>query len=328
MTRITVVGSLNMDMVALSPRLPGVGETLTGTQFLSEPGGKGANQAYAAALLKGDVRMLGQVGEDELGRSLRAKLMTIGCDVTAVRQVEGSSGVALILVAQSGENMIVVVPGANGSYSPEQLELDTPLLIDARFLLLQLEIPMSTVVAAAHLGWHNGAQVILDPAPAPEVIPTQLLRTVHVITPNESEAAHLVGRTATHLSVEEARTIAQSLRASGPEAVIVKMGAHGCLLCDGDGTAHIVAPMVSPIDTTAAGDVFNGAFAVASSEGASRVDACRFAVKAASLSVLKLGAQRSMPTRMDVDNARDLPTATPVTPLLSCQKEDDLRRTS
>jgi ribokinase len=291
-----------MDIVAVASRLPHVGETLTGAQLLHEPGGKGANQAYAAATLGGDVAILGCVGSDDYGARLRANLEAVGCDVAALRTTEGSSGAAVILVAKSGDNCIVVVPGANYRYAPEDARADSRTLVGAQFALLQLETPMETVVAAAHAAKTLGARVILDPAPAPGVLPSELLRNVDVLTPNETEAAQLVGKAAGALSQEEARSIAQTLRESGPRTVILKLGAQGCLMVDGEETILIPTPRVEAVDTTAAGDVFNAALAVACSEGATLIEACRFAVNAAALSVTRFGAQRSVPSRMELDS--------------------------
>jgi ribokinase len=300
MAKIVVIGSLNMDIVAVTPRLPLAGETILGIQYLNEPGGKGANQAYAASKLGGDVAMLGRVGTDDHGKQMRANLETMGCDVGGLQTIEGNSGVAVIFVAQSGQNSIVVVPGANQRYLPSDLQADAHSLTGAHFVLLQLETPMETVVAAAQVAKSLGARVILDPAPAPRRLPSELLRNVDIITPNETEAALLVGASVTTLSPEEARDIARQLQSSGPKIVIIKLGAQGCLLMEGEVVTAIPAPLVEAVDTTAAGDVFNAALAVACSEGASLLEACRFATCAAALSVTRLGAQRSMPSRAEV----------------------------
>ncbi len=300
MAKIVVIGSLNMDLVAVVPRLPVAGETVFGGRFLNEPGGKGANQAFAAARLGGSVAMLGRVGTDTHGERMRSNLEAVGCDVSAVKAVEGSSGVAVILVEASGQNSIVVIPGANARYLPADLQQDVHHLEGARFVLFQLETPLETVIAAALAAKRHQACVILDPAPAPTSLPQELLRSIDILTPNETEAARLVQVPPTHLTTDEARVIAKQLQATGPKAVIIKLGAQGCMLAEGDVTTLVPAPKVEAVDTTAAGDVFNAALAVACSEGASLVDGCRFAVRAAAVSVTRLGAQRGMPSRADV----------------------------
>jgi ribokinase len=301
MAKIVVVGSLNMDIVAVASRLPIAGETLIGSRYLNVPGGKGANQAYAASKLGGDVAMLGRVGTDDHGRKMRANLQAVGCDVENLKAVEGNSGVAVIFVAESGENSIVVVPGANHRYLRSDFQADVRSLAGAHFVLLQLEIPMETVVAAAQAAKSSGARVILDPAPAPESLPLELLRNVDILTPNETEAVQLVGASVRHVSRNEARDIARLLQNSGPKTVIIKLGAQGCLLADSDVVTVIPAPVVDAVDATAAGDVFNAALAVACLEGATLIEACRFAVHAAALSVTRFGAQQSVPSRAETD---------------------------
>lgn len=303
MAAIIVVGSLNMDIAARGPRLPHPGETLLGSHYHSAPGGKGANQAYAAARLggAGSTAMLGRVGDDDLGRQMRAHLAAVGCAVEGVRVSPGPSGVALILIAESGENSIVVVAGANGRFSAADVAADAALLRGARFALLQLEIPLPSTLAAASAARAAGAQVILDPAPAPAHLPDELFKFVDVLTPNETEASLLVGRAPGDVSVDDARSIAGELHARGVRQVIIKLGVKGCLLLEGGTATHVPAPLVRAVDTTGAGDIFNAAFAVASAEGASRVDACQFAVHAAALSVTRLGCQASVPTRAELD---------------------------
>ncbi|HWG72221.1 MAG TPA: ribokinase [Steroidobacteraceae bacterium] len=300
MANIVVIGSLNMDLIAVAPRLPIPGETLTGLRYLNEPGGKGANQAYAAAKLGGDVAMFGRVGADDYGERMRANLSEVGCNIAAVRAIDESSGVAMIFVAESGENSIVVVPGANLRYLPSDFQADAPSLAGAGLVLLQLETPLETVSAAAQEAHRRGARVILDPAPAPPKSSPALLRYVDILTPNEAEAAQLVNGSPAQLNLEEARAVSGTLRAMGARTVIIKLGAQGCLLAEGETAILIPAPKVNVVDTTGAGDVFNAALAVASSEGASLVEACRFAVRAAALSVTRLGAQRSVPSRAEL----------------------------
>lgn len=303
MAAIVVLGSLNMDIAALGPRLPQPGETLLGSHFHTAPGGKGANQAYAAAKLggAGSTAMLGRVGEDDFGRRMIANLVSAGCGVEGVRSLSGPSGVALILIAESGENCIVVVSGANDHFTAADITADAQLLRGARFALLQLEVPLATTLAAATAARAAGLQVILDPAPAPEHLPAELLKFADVLTPNESEASLLVGRKPGDVSVDEARAIAGELQSRGVRQVIIKLGAKGCLLLEAGTATHVPAPLVKAVDTTGAGDIFNAAFAVACAEGATRVDACQFAVHAAALSVTRMGCQASVPTRAELD---------------------------
>jgi ribokinase len=282
MAKIVVVGSLNMDVVAVAPRIPVAGETIIGSKFFTSPGGKGANQAYSAAKLVGSVAMVGRVGEDEFGRQMRKNLAGVGCAIDDVKVVPGASGVALIAVAESGENCIVVVPGANHLLGPADID---NVFDGCAVALLQLETPMETVIAAARLAKQRNARVILDPAPAPKSgLPRELLESVDILTPNETEAAML----------------ADALEAQSPRTIVLKLGERGCELRSGGKSIFIPAIRVNAVDTTAAGDVFNAALAVALSEGAELEAACRFAVKAAAVSVTRLGAQSSAPARDEV----------------------------
>jgi ribokinase len=301
MSSIVVIGSLNMDLVAVAPHLPLAGQTLIGSRFWDAPGGKGGNQAYAAAKLGADVSMLGRVGSDSFGARMRSNLESVGCDTRGLTTLDGASGVALISLADTGQNSIIVVSGANDRYTPVDVEADRHLLNHARLVLLQLENPLDTVAAGARMARQVGARVILDPAPAPASLPIPLLQTVDILTPNETEATQLTGSASTALSLEDATTIAKKLRSMGPATIIIKLGAQGCLLFHRDTVTAIAAPVVQVIDTTAAGDEFNGALAVALVEGASTIEACRFAVHAAALSVTRLGSQASMPSRQEFD---------------------------
>lgn len=284
-----------MDLVAVTPRIPVAGETIIGKDFFTVPGGKGANQAYAAAKLGGQTAMLGRVGSDDFGRAMRQNLAGVGCDVSKVLEVPGPSGVALIFVSEAGENSIVVAPGANQKLTPADIAFESSIL------LLQLETPLETVIAAAQYAKQRGVTVILDPAPAPAAgLPPELLQSVDILTPNETEAAMLSGKPPGPLTAEAAGQIARTLQAKGVSTVIVKLGEQGCLLATGETQQLIPAPKVKAVDTTAAGDVFNAALAVALSEGKDLPAACAFAAKAGSVSVTRMGAQSSAPSRDEV----------------------------
>jgi ribokinase len=298
---IVVVGSLNMDLVGCAPRIPVPSETISGHTFFDAPGGKGANQAYAAARLGGRVAMVGCVGDDDFGRRMRANLESVGCDISQVRVVAGSpSGIALIFVADNGENSIMVLAGANRHLSPADVERASNSWHRGATILLQLETPLPAVAAAAHNARQKGCKVVLDPAPA-QKLEDELLRAADILTPNEIEAAILAGMKPARLSVDKAAELARELRVHDSQAVVVKLGEQGCVLIDRSGSNHLPAPRVAAVDTTAAGDVFNGALAVALAEGASLERACEFANRAAAVSVTRRGAQPSAPTRSEVD---------------------------
>jgi ribokinase len=245
--------------------------------------------------------MLGRVGTDDHGKTMRANLETIGCNVAQIRAIEGNSGVAMIFVTESGQNSIVVVPGANRHYLPSDFHADAHCLDGTRYVLLQLETPLETVIAAAQEAKRVGAQVILYPAPAPPTLSPELLRHVDILTPNEAEATQLVSGSPAQLTLDQARAICAQLRRMGAQTIILKLGSQGCLLAERETTTHIPAPRVNVVDTTGAGDIFNAALAVSSSEGASLTEACQFAVRAAALSVTRLGAQKSAPSRAELN---------------------------
>lgn len=301
MGRILVVGSLNMDLVGCSPRIPVVGETLIGTRFLEEPGGKGANQAYAIARLGGRVAMLGRVGDDVYGEKMRQSLHSAGCAVQGVGTVPNcTSGIALIFVSSQGENSIVVIPGANDRFTPEDVHCAAGCFEGVAYVLLQLENPLPTVIAAARRARKAGAKVILDPAPA-RPLPEELWGLVDIITPNETEALILVNRQPRRLNEEDAMPIGVQLTEKGVHTAIIKLADQGCLLVSGGETSHVPAPRVHAVDTTAAGDVFNAGLAVALSEGERLPDSCLFANRCAALSVTRVGAQAGAPTRAELD---------------------------
>lgn len=302
---ITVVGSLNADLVVSVRRFPAPGETVAGQGFTVFPGGKGANQAFAAArLCAGDmpVRMIGRVGDDAYGGWLRRSLAEGGVDVSQVVPMVGEpTGLALIAVDAAGQNQIVVVPGANGTFVPGALSGAHDAVAGAAVVLLQLEIPLPTVQTAARVAREGGATVILDPAPA-RTLADMLLRSVDYLTPNESELSVLTGGgPQANLRRGEAVARARQLIARGVRKVLVKMGRQGALLVTDTGEQLFPAFPVEAVDTTAAGDAFNGGFAFGLGRGMSEADAVRFAAATAAVCVTRAGAQPSMPTRASVE---------------------------
>lgn len=304
MTAIVVVGSLNMDFVVAVDRLPMPGETVLGRDFQMIPGGKGANQACAAAKLadnKAHVRMVGRVGYDVFADHLKASLSAAGVDVSAVHATKShATGVAMICVESGGQNSIVVASGANHALAASETEAMRPVFRGARYALFQLESPLDTVAAALKLAHEEGARTILDPAPA-QPLSSEMLAGVDILTPNEIEAALLLGLPLTRVSVSDAPALARSLRQRGPKAVVLKLGDQGCFYCDGKTELFSEACTVVARDTTAAGDTFNAALAVALSEDRAIADALRFANAAAAISVTRMGAQASVPARAEVD---------------------------
>lgn len=297
---IVIVGSLNMDFVVQMDKLPVRGETLSGWGFRMLPGGKGANQAYAVGRLGGLGKMVGRVGKDIFGQQLRSNLESAGVDTSGVLVSDReSTGVALILVEAGGQNQIVVVPGANGTLCPGDLEATTESFQEG-FLLLQLESPLETVEAAATLGQARGMVTVLDPAPARSLSST-LLNRIDIVTPNESEALVILGYRGSSISLEEAPEVAQCLLRLGPKHVILKLGDKGAWLAEDQRSRYFPACKVEAVDATAAGDTFNGALAVALAEGKSLEEAVSFANGAAAISVTRLGAQPSIPSRAEVE---------------------------
>jgi ribokinase len=295
---IVVVGSTNTDMVIKTDRFPQPGETLLGGEFFLNPGGKGANQAVAAARLGGKVTFLAKVGNDLFGQQSLQQFRREGINTDFIgTDPDRPSGVALITVDGKGENTIVVASGANGALSVQDVTKAAPAIILADILLLQLEIPMATVVEAARLAAEAGKKVILNPAPAAS-LPDELFPHLFLITPNRSEAEELTGVKIRETA--DAEKAAQKLRAKGVAHVVVTLGSDGALISDGSHSRHIPAPAVTAVDTTAAGDVFNGALAVALAEGLELEEAVVFASQAAAISVTRMGAQASAPYRREV----------------------------
>jgi ribokinase len=301
---IVVVGSINIDLVSVAEKIPAAGETLIGTAFQIHPGGKGANQAVAVARLGYPVRMIGRLGNDNFGSQLRANMQAVGVDCTAVAISEEPTGVATILVSSSGENCIVVTPGANARVSPADLEANLPIIRDAGIVLAQLEIPMETVECLAALCKREGVQLILDPAPARD-LPSEIFPHLAWITPNESEALFYARRSGTNCDATPPKEIALELLASGCRGVLLKLGSRGAFLATDQCAAMIPAIPVTPIDSTAAGDAFNGAFATGLMLGKSPRESAKFAAAVAAISVTRRGAQPSMPTMAEVERFND-----------------------
>ena len=300
MESVVVIGSLNMDLVARVPQLPQRGQTIAGLDFQMLPGGKGANQAFAVGRLGGQATMIGRVGDDQFGERLRSSLSSAGVDVTGVMSTPGeSTGVALILVEAGGQNQIVIAAGANGKLSPEDVHAELQRAA-GRYLLVQLESPLHTVESAAKQARLCGMSVILDPAPAMP-LSSSLLANIDVLTPNESEALVLLGESGADISLDQAPAVCARLLDLGPSCVILKMGERGAWLADRRQSTHFPAPRVEALDTTAAGDTFNGALVTALAEGRLLERAIRFANCAAALSVTRLGAQPSVPSRREAE---------------------------
>ncbi|MDX2019186.1 MAG: ribokinase [Deltaproteobacteria bacterium] len=307
MKHIAVVGSLNVDSVVGLARFPGPGETVVGRDHNLFPGGKGANQAFAAGrlLMNTDVhvRMLGQVGGDAHADWLRQNLAQVGVNTDGVLvDAAVSSGVAIIGIEDGGQNRIIVVPGANGTFNPQRFASVHALLDDAAFVLLQLEVPLETVHAAARKARACGAAVILDPAPA-TALPASLLGATDFVTPNESELRTLLNQAPSEapLTLSQAQAGAQALLQQGARNVLVKMGGQGAANWGEAGHFHWPAFDVNPVDTTAAGDAFNAGLAAALAQGQTLATAGRFACATAAMAVTRKGAQPAMPTRQEVE---------------------------
>jgi ribokinase len=300
--KIVVVGSSNTDMTIRLPHLPLPGETEIGGDFVMSAGGKGANQAVAAARAGGSVTFVARVGKDVFGTSAIAGFKKDAIDVAFVaRDAEAKSGVALIFVARSGENSIAVASGANAMLSAADVKRAAKAITQARILIMQLETPLATALAAASLARKAGVRVILNPAPAPaHPLPLALLRQISIVTPNETEAEKLTG-IAIETAADAARA-AERLLAKGVRTVIITLGSRGSFVATAEEKILVPAFRVRAVDTTGAGDVFNGALAVALGEGKTLLEAVRFASAAGAISITRLGAQPSAPSRAEIDS--------------------------
>ena len=296
---ITVLGSYNTDLIVSLERLPRPGETILGGQFQTAGGGKGANQAVAAARAGGQVRFIGRIGQDAFGDRAIAAFRNDGIDVSHVsRDARSPSGVALILVGQEGENSIAVASGANARLAVSHVRAARQAIETAAILLLQLETPLAANEAAVRIAARSGTRVILNPAPA-RPLSDALLRQVSILTPNESEAEMLTG--IRQKGIATAEKAALKLRRRGVQTVIVTLGARGALVASESGTTFVRGFEVEAVDTTAAGDTFNGALAVALTERQPLETAVRFANAAAAISVTRRGAQTSAPARKAIN---------------------------
>ena len=296
--KIFVVGSANTDMGVMSKSLPVPGETIMGGQFFMNAGGKGANQAVAAARLGGAVTLIAKVGNDIFGKQTLESLHkeNINTDFVFIDD-QTPSGTALIMVNEQGENCIVVAPGANANLLPADI-LTIQNINEAEIILMQLEIPMSTIEAVAKEAKNNNQKVIINPAPA-QALNDELLNGLFLVTPNETEASLLTG-----IKVEDYNTAAQAAAVflkQGVQNVIITMGKLGAYFQNADLNFKIPAPVVKAVDTTAAGDTFSGAIAVAINEKMNWENAIRFAIEAASISVTRKGAQSSVPYRQELE---------------------------
>ncbi len=303
--RVAVLGSINLDLAIQCAHLPMPGETVIAESLREVSGGKGANQAVAAARLGADVAMIGRVGGDDAAVSLLKNLQAEGIDTEHVSRPDSdaeesdiSSGIAVVMVEQSGENSIVVVPGANGIVSVEDIDRAAATIQQNDVLLVQLEIPVETVMYACRMARQAGVRVILDPAPAPRNVPAHFF-DVDLICPNQSEAASLLGQSVN--SITEAKAASDGLIRKGARNAIITMGKQGAVLHDGTDITVVPPCAVEAVDSTAAGDAFAGALAVYWSESASLEEATRFACAAGALAASKPGAQPGMPGRSEVE---------------------------
>jgi ribokinase len=297
--KIAVVGSLNMDLVVRVPHMPIPGETVIGSDFRTIPGGKGANQAVAAARLGVEVSMIGRVGDDDFGRAQLRNLGELGIDTTHVLvDPEAATGIALITLDASGQNSIVLAPGANMRLTKEDISAAQGAIVQSDILVLQLESPLEVVTYAIDIAHAEGVKVILNPAPA-RPLPEETLARLDYLIPNESETALLTGIEVA--DIHSAKEAAARLREEGVGTVILTLGDRGAFLASAEESMHVPGYEVEVVDTTAAGDAFVGGLAVALAQGQDLAEAVRYANAAGALAVTRLGAQPSLPTRQEVE---------------------------
>jgi ribokinase len=298
MKKIIVIGSSNTDMVIQSDRLPAPGETIIGGAFMMNPGGKGANQAVAIARMGGEVTFISKTGNDLFGKQSIEGYKAEGIETKFIfSDPEQPSGVALISVDAHGENCIVVAPGANGTLSIQDIEKARAAIETADLLLMQLEIPMETVVYAAKIAFDKGVKVILNPAPA-QALSSELFKYLYMVTPNKTEAEILSGVKVNDWT--SAKEAADKISEKGVDIVVVTLGSVGALVKEGNQYHEVAVKKVEAVDTTAAGDTFSGTLCVGLSEGLTVVEAVNFACKASAIAVTRMGAQASIPYRKEI----------------------------
>jgi len=302
MTHVIVVGSANVDLIARTSHIPRPGETVLGSDFTTALGGKGANQAVGVARLGAQVTFVARVGQDNFGDQCLAGYQAEGMETRfVIRDPEAPTGVALIAVADDGENSIIVASGANMRLSPQDVEAAAPVFDEADTLLLQLEIPIETILAAVQLAHDKGLRVILNPAPA-RSLPQALLQLVDVITPNRVELAQLLGVDESEIQQKNDEQLAKSALSLGPSSAVVTLGAQGALAAGSWGWVRVPAFPVTVVDTTAAGDAFSAGLAVALGSGRMALDqATRYACACGALAATKMGAQPSLPNAAAVE---------------------------
>lgn len=299
MKKILVVGSLNMDCVVETPTMPKAGETISGRNVTLVSGGKGANQAYAVGKLGGKVGMIGAVGNDSFGHTLKKNLESVGVETTGLAVMEGeTTGQAFITVDDKGENSIIIIAGTNGLVSIELIQNNKKLIEESDIVIMQLEIPVKVVEYVKDLAISMGKQVIVDPAPAVAGLPDSFWSGIDYIKPNETELEILIGRKMK--TREELIDGAREMLAKGVKGIIVTLGGDGCLFVTKEKETFFEANKVTAVDTTAAGDSFTAGFALALSEGRNLEEAIRFGQKVSAIAVTRKGAQTSIPSREEV----------------------------
>lgn len=295
MAKILVVGSINMDLVVRVPHSPMPGETVLGGNFETFPGGKGANQAVAAARMGGEVTMVGRVGTDDFGDALIQSLVDNQVKTTQViKDPEAATGIAMIAVAADGENLIVVASGANMEVSADDVLRTQELMQDTDLLLIQLECPLEAVTAAIDLAKAYDVPVVLNPAPA-QTLPQSMLEKLDYLTPNETEIKMLAEEDDVEKSI-------QKIRNWGVRTLVITLGANGARIISDEIDRHLPAYSITAVDTTAAGDAFNGALSVALAEGKPLMESVQYGMAAGALAATKMGAQPSLPAREEVEN--------------------------